>query len=372
MMTPLYTAAVRLQIDRASVRIFEGGNVNPTEGYDMDFMKTQYELLQSRAVAERAATALRLGDDKSFFESRQFSPLAALKSLFVSRSASTTPQGRQADRTRAAAGVILANRAIWPVAGSRLVDVAYTDPDPSRAQRIANALGDAFIAANLDKRFEANAYAKTFLNDQVAQLKLRLEASEKQLLDFGEKEQIVATTEKSSIAENNLAAANTALGNLVSERIKNEQLWSQVAATDATNLPQFLTNKVIEGLRDQKKALTTEYQEKLETFKPAYPIMVQISNKIKEVDRQLVQEAQAIKDSLKAGYEGAKSQEEEMKKQIAMLRGEVLDLQKRSIQYNLIKREVDTNRQLYEGLLQRLKEVDVAGGSAANNVFHRR
>ena len=187
-----------------------------------------------------------------------------------------------------------------PVPGSRLVDVSYTDPDPGRAQRIANALADAFIAANLDKRFEANTYAKTFLNDQVQQLKLRLEASEKELLEFAQKEQIVAVTEKSSIAENNLASANAALGNLVSERIKNEQLWKQVASTDATNLPQFLTNKVIEGLRDQKKALTTEYQEKLETFKPGYPAMVQINNKIKEIDRQLAQEVKAIKESLKA------------------------------------------------------------------------
>ena len=122
-------------------------------------------------------------------------------------------------------------------------------------------------------------------------------------------------------------------------------------------------------MRDQKKALTTEYQEKLETFKPGYPAMVQINNKIKEIDRQLAQEVQTIKESLKASYEGSKSQEAEMKKQIETLRGEVLDLQKRSIQYNSVKREVDTNRKLYEGLLQRLKEVDVAGGSGANNVF---
>ena len=115
--------------------------------------------------------------------------------------------------------------------------------------------------------------------------------------------------------------------------------------------------------------LVTEYQEKLETFKPSYPAMVQINNKIKEIDRQLAAEVKAIKDSLKAAYEASMSQEEEMKKQIETLRSEVLDLQKRSIQYNILKREVDTNRSLYEGLLQRYKEVDVAGGVGANNIF---
>ena len=111
-------------------------------------------------------------------------------------------------------------------------------------------------------------------------------------MDFAEKEQIVAVTEKSSIAENNLASANAALGTLVSERIKNEQLWKQVESADAINLPQLLTNSVIDGLRDKRNALVTEYQEKLETFKPGYPAMVQIKNKIAEIDRQLARRGQ--------------------------------------------------------------------------------
>ena len=97
--------------------------------------------------------------------------------------------------------------------------------------------------------------------------------------------------------------------------------------------------------------------------------MVQINNKIKEIDRQLVSEVKTIKNSLKAAYEASASQEGDMRKQITVLKEEVLDLQKRSIQYNILKREVDTNRSLYDGLLQRYKEVDVAGGAGANNVF---
>jgi polysaccharide biosynthesis transport protein len=369
MMTPLYTSTVRLQIDRNVSRVVENGNITPMEGADFDFLRTQYELLQSRTMAERVVVSLRLGDDVDFLEARQFSIFSYIRSLFSSPEGPSAKAVRRTDREKAAAGVILENRSVRPVAGSRLVEVSYSDPDPARAQRIATALGDAFIASNLDKRFEANAYAKTFLEDQLQHLKLRLEESEKQLLDFAQKEQIVAVNEKSSIAENNLASANAALGNLVSERIKNEQLWKQVASADAINMAQLLTNAVIEGLRAQRNALVTEYQEKRETFKPSYPGMLQITNKIAEIDRQLAHEVQTIKDSLKASFEASKSQEEEMKKQIESLRAAVLDLQKRSIQYNILKREVDTNRSLYEGLLQRQKEVDIAGGVGANNVF---
>ena len=256
-----------------------------------------------------------------------------------------------------------------PIAGSRLVDLDYSDPSPQRAQRIANAYADAFLASNLDKRFQANASAKIFLEDKIKQLKIRLEDSEKRQLAFAQEQQIVDVSDKASIAENNLAAANAALGTLISERTKNEQLWRQTEAADAINLPQLLSNGVIEGLRSKRKQLDIEYQQKSQIFQPAYPAMVQIKNQIDEIDRQLAAEIQTIKASLKAAYESSLAQEEEMKKRIETLKQEVLDLQKRSIQYNTLKREVDTNRELYTSLLQRYKEVDVASGVGANNMF---
>jgi uncharacterized protein involved in exopolysaccharide biosynthesis len=226
--------------------------------------------------------------------------------------------------------------------GSRLV-VSYSDPDPARAQRIAAAYGQAFIASNIDKRFEANSYAKVFLEDQLQQLKLRLERSEKALLDFAQKEQIIQTNDKVSIAESNLAAANGALGALVSERIKNEQLWKRLESGNAINVPQLLSNTVIGGLRAKRSDLVTQYQDKAETFKPGFPAMVQLSNQIAEIDRQLAAEVKTLKNSYKAAYVASLSQEEQMKAWIEGLKREVLDLQKRSIEYNILKREADTN-----------------------------
>ena len=134
----------------------------------------------------------------------------------------------------------------------------------------------AYIASTVDKRFQANSYAKTFLEDQINQLKIRLEESEKAMLNFAEQQKMVEIGEKSSIAENNFAAASAAVGQLDAERIKNEQLWREVENAKAINVPELLSNGVIEALRAQRKALDTEYQEKLESFKPGYPAMVQI------------------------------------------------------------------------------------------------
>ncbi len=361
MASKLYTATLRLQIDRGVTHIVESGNVMPLEGvFDIEFYQTQYQLLQSRSLAERVAALSRYSPDLDP-SAKSTAPGADLPSGRV--------EPEQAARLSAAVGAILAGRAVKPVTGSRLVDVTFTDTDPDRAQRVANAFGEAFVAANLEKRFQANAYAKSFLEDQLQHLKLRLEEAEQAQLAFAEKEQIVATTDKTSIAESNLAAAHTALGGIVAERIKSEQLWRQAQDASGFDIPQILSNRGIEDLRGRRNELATAYQEKAETFGPDYPDMVKLKNKIKEIDRQLGAEIKTIKNSLRSAFEASLNQENEMKQRVETLRQETLDLQKRSIQYNLLKREVDTTRTLYENLLQRYKEVDVAGGVGSNNVF---
>ena len=174
MKTPLYTSTIRLQIDRAADKIVQGGNIRPESNDDDLFMQTQYELLQSQTMAERVASALKLGEDPSFLRPRDFSIIGFFGNLFSS-GATPAQESKKADLQDAASDIVLDNRAVKPVLGSRLVDIGYSDPDPRRAQRIASAYGDAFIASNLDKRFEANSYAKVFLEDQLQQLKLRVE-----------------------------------------------------------------------------------------------------------------------------------------------------------------------------------------------------
>jgi capsular exopolysaccharide synthesis family protein len=351
------------------MRVVDGDAATPTAGGNSgaEFQRTHYELLKSRAMAERVVSSLQLQDDLEFLKPRNILFTRWIMGGF--RSGSGLDEASLSARQAAATGIVTSNISVQPVTGSRLVKLSFSDPGQQRAQRIANAYADSYVASNLDKRFEANSYAKLFLDDQIKQLKLRLEESEKALLRFAETEKIVQTTDKGSIAESNLAAANVALGQLVSERIRNEQTWRQVKDTSEIGLPQLLSNQVIDGLRERSKDLRREYQEKLSTFKPSYPAMVEISTKIKEINRQLAAEIFTVKSSLKAAYESSLNQEKEMRATIEQLRIEVLDLQKKSIRYNMLQREVETNRGLYNSLLQRYKEVDIASGVGTNNIF---
>jgi len=370
--TPLYSATVRLQIDREPAKIVEGGVATSGAG-EADFLRTQFELMRSSSVAERVVNLASLADDRDFLTPKQVSVWSIVRGMLPGGGAPTAAgqpvsADTSADRGRAV-GLVMENLSVRPVAGSRLVDVTYTDPSPQRAQKVAAAFGEAFVASTLDKRFEANAFAKAFLQDQTQQLKNRLEESERSLLDFAQKEQIEVVTERASIAETNLAQANAALTAVITERIKNEQSWKQLQSAKALDLPQLLTNSVIDGLRGKRKLLEADYDEKLELFKPAYPMMVEIKNKMNEIDRQIKVEVGVIKDSYQNAYEALRAQEGEFQARVETLKKEVLDLQNRSVRYNILKREVDTNRTLYNDLLQRYKQVDIAGGVGANNVF---
>lgn len=364
--TPLYSASTRIQIDRDANQVVDGGITTPAET-GSDFLRTQYELLHSRSLAERVVSNLQLASDESLFAPRNKSLTDLAMEILRPPQDGYLPS--VAARSEWATGIVSANIAIKPVQGSRLVDLVYTDPSPERAQRVVNAYADAYIAANLDKRFEANAYARTFLDDQIQQIKIRMNESEQALIDFTEREKSIDVSDKAPITEDNLAAANAALGTIVSDRMQNEQSWRQIENAEDINLPQFVSNAVIDGLRARRNALVTDYEEKLATFKPSYPAMVQISNRIAEVDRQLASEVKTIKATAKAAYDASVARERDMQNRIEQLRADVLESQKKGIRYKILKNEVDLNRTMYSNLLQRYKEVDIAGGVGTNNVF---
>jgi succinoglycan biosynthesis transport protein ExoP len=366
--TPLYASQVRVTIDRVA-NVVGGPDTSP--GYsDYEFMQTQFEILQSRTMAERVVSALNLGQDEDFLKSEEsFSIVQSVKGLVSNRA--SDKRRSEKDRAERAINIVLGNRRVQPVTNTRLVAVKYTDTDPGRAQRIANAYADAYVSTNIDKRFQANDSAKVFLEDKIAQMKQRVEESETTLVEFAQEQQIVAVDvdDKTSVGESNLAAANAELATLSSERIKNENLWRQAEQADSINVPQLLQDSALQTLLTKRTELKIEYEQKRKTFKPAYPAMVDLRAQLDEIKRQIGYQLKSLKQSLKASYESLLAREEAQKARVVELKKELLELQKGSIKFNMVKRDVDLNRDLYTSLLKRYKQVDVASGVGTNSVF---
>lgn len=368
LMTPIYQATASIQIDRETIKVLDVGAIQMPEekGFSYEFDKTQYELLTSRSLAKRVATTLSLVDDERFNQQTRPSLRSLIKNLIFGSRDGVTPTIE--GRLNQTVNRLSASTVVSPVPESRIFLITASHPNPEIAQRVANGYADVFIANSLDRRFEANSYARKFLEERLEQLKVRLEESEKQLVKYAEEKGIISLGDNKSLADADLEAINNKLSELRNERIKQELLWKQAEAADGISLKEILESKTVQENRKLRTELAAEYQQKLGLYKPAYPAMVQLHNQITELDHQLDIEIKAIKTAIKTSYEGALQAEELLKRQLEAGKSTVVDQRNRSIQYNILQREVDTNRSLYDGLLQRYKEIGIAGGVGTNNV----
>lgn len=152
------------------------------------------------------------------------------------------------------------------------------------------------------------------------------------------------------------------------ERIRAESRYQEMLASEFESLPQILESKVIQELKQRRVSLQTERSELARLFKPDYPAMLQLASKIEEVDAEIAREVDSFRDSIKMEFQTRLREEVKLQESIAATREEILQLEESSTDFTTLKREVDTNRELYDGLLQRMKEVGVAAGSASNNI----
>ncbi len=382
LVTPsIYRATAILQIDSEQMQIMQVQGITPVQGgYDMDYYNTQYELLKSRALAERVAEDMNLaGSD--IFQRLQTPPLSQrLRQMLrlgtpspavaAGKNGAQSSSNTQASDLRDAAGLVLGGLLITPVRNTHLVRINYDSAIPSFSAKVANAVADGFIASSLDRQLGASSYAKKYLEDQLAQLTSRLEDSERALVELAQKEKIVPTATGSSLVGQNLLDLNASLAKAQDQRIRAESRWNQAKAAGDGALPADMLNNdtVLRGLQDNLGKIQADYQDKLQTFKADYPTMLALKGQIDAVKDQIKVALANIRASVRAEYDAAAAQEKMLVAELSSLRTQALEVDSRSIQYNILKRDADTNRQLYAALLQRYKEVGMAGGVKASNL----
>ncbi len=357
--TRVYRAEATISINTSSVEVMGNANgVQPRMRNEDQFLQTQFGLLKSRSLAERVARNLALGSDPNFVRGGR------------------TPEARQLS----AVFRLMGNFAIAPVRGSNLVTLGYSDPDPNRAMRIVNSFASGFIDSTTEQRYNATAFARSFLQNRLNQTRARLEESERQLVAYAQQKGIVQLdqggggggqtggkggdgptgTAGDSLSSQSLLSLNGALSGAINDRIAAEQRYRQALANPSSG--EVMQDSTVQALRAERAKLEADYREELGTYQADYPDMVAKRARIDQIDKSLAQEGGDVASSLRSAYLAAKGREADLAAQVTALRGNVLDLRNRGIGYTILQRDVDTNRTLYDALLQRYKEVGVVGG----------
>lgn len=373
LMTPKYTANATVEISREASKVTDFQGVEREASVaDQEFYQTQYGLLQSRSLSERVASQLRLVDDPKFFELFGVSDRDPAFQLVNGR----YPASGRAARQRTAGEVLLKQLSITPVRLSRLVNIYFTSPDPAFSSKVANAWAENFIQTNLERKIQATSYGRNLLQQQLGQLKDRLDESQRQLVAYASAQRIInlpaqsggdgRTTVERSIVADDLAALNASLAQATADRIQAEARYEQAGRSGAST--EALRNQAINSLRQRRAELAADYQKLMTQFEPGYPAAKAIQSQIDQLDRSIGREEGRVSGSLQADYRESVERERALQARVESLKASYLDLRRRSIQYNIYQQEVDTNRALYDGLLQRFKEIGVAGGVGVNNV----
>lgn len=373
LMTPQYASTVRLEISRDTARVtnIEGVERETSIG-DQEFYQTQYGLLRATGLAERVAEDLGITEDREFFAS-------------FGREQGFDETGQVADRTaraeqrRELAGeVLLEHLTVGPVRGSSLVDVTVTTPDPALSQRIATAWAESFIALSMERRLDASSYARDFLEKRIEALRGTLEGSERRAVEFATQEGIFNLPQAPSGDEqgsgvvdrspltDRLETLNQALAVATAERIAAQSQLAALARADASS--EALGNPALNELRRQRSEVSAEHAKVSSEFGPAYPKVKALGDQLAEIDASITREVGRVRQSLGQTYQAAARHEGALNAQVAGLKGQLNDVRRRSIQYNIYLRDADTNRELYDSLLQRYKEIGVAGNVQDNNI----
>jgi succinoglycan biosynthesis transport protein ExoP len=359
---PVYRASAVLQIDKENPNLLSFRDFLGVDNEDEYYLETAYKNLQSRTLARRVIDRLQLDRIPEFTTGSKTAWFGAV----------TPPKQINDDiwvdpKMKRVIENFLKRLAVNPVRRSRWVEITFESYDPVIAARVVNALASGYIENNLEVKFEATSKASEMISQQLTGLKVKLEKSEEDLQRYAKENSLLLLDEKQSMAAQKLKQLQEELTKAEGDLFQKQAVYNRIKNGEPA-VPGMLENKLYQDLSSRLADLRAQYAELRVKFTPEYPRAKQLEKQITELAASLEGErdslAQRIVDEFKSSEDRAKL----LREAVGVLEREFNQMGEKSIQYNILKREVDTNRQVYEGMLQRLKEAGVSAGMKASNI----
>ena len=387
--TPIYEARVQLLIEpeNRSVMSLQQAADPYYVGYDDYYYQTRYSVLKSRGLARRTIEALKLSESPEFGggaarvpRKRSFSitgtvagAIGWMRSL-VSPAPPKAPDASASGETARQSGIVdafLGRLTVSPVANSRLVFISIASPNPEMAAKLANAHASQYIEQNLQSRFLSTKEASDWLAEQLATERKRLEESELALQKYRETGNAVALEDQQNIVVQRLTDLNAAYTKARTERIEKEALYSQLKGLQndqsaLDSFPAILSNTFIQQLKTQLTDLLR--QQAQSPFGEKHPEMVKLTSAIQSAEARLAGEIAKVVQSVRNEFLSAEAQERSLASALEAQKGDALALNRTGIEYGVLRREAESNRQIYDALMQRSKETGITGELKTSNI----
>ncbi len=367
---PEYESSSSVQYDFQPQRIVEGGEIRDgVKGPEVQrYLESQVALLQSQKLANRVIDDLQLDTNESFLLAMNVEPTADVSS----------GSGSEVGLRRQVSGALLSNIDVSLPFNSNVMTISFSSPDSGTAIRIASAYAENLISGNLEQQFEANSYAREFLEKEIQDAKAQLEASERAVLEYAKISSIIDASDgfatndgestPKSITTTNLLAINSAATEARTQRIKAEERWQQARKTPLMQLPAVVSNPAIQALQAERTKQYNRNQELSARYGPEHPLFQETSGQLNTIDGQIRKMAEDIRSVIRDEFEIAQNQEKALSRDLDQLKNLTVAEKEKRVQLNLLNREVDTERALYQSLLERFKQISTQSAIVTNNI----
>src|SRR5712692_3415109 len=358
-MQPVYEATTRLVIERENANILPFQEGTPSDFYIHveNYIETQAKILQSETLALQTIKSTHLTNHPEFGGQQN-----------KKASVSTTAGGNGSIERPPNLGAFLWRLSVKRVPNTRLLDVKFESTDPQLAARVVNAHIENYIEQNFRSKFEAATAASKWMTSQLNELKMKVEKSEEARLSYERQSQIWTIDEKQNITTQKLSDLNKEVTAAQAERMQKEANYELARSGNIDAVPAVRDSGMIQDMIKKESELSAQYSEALSQYGPNYPKVQRIKAQLKELEQSVAREKSNVINRIESEYRASRQREMLLSQALDKQKAEANQMAGRLVQFNILKREAETNKQLYDGLLQKLKEAGIAAGLRSSNI----
>ena len=356
-MKPVYVATAKIEIDR------ENTNILPFQGADSfdymvdldNYIETQSRVLTSETLALQTIRNTSLNSNPEFAGDGGSEAIAT----GTLKNQKLPPE----------IGAFLGSLSVRRIPNTRLVEVSFESTDPQSAARILNAHLDNYVEQNYKSRYEATTDASKWLQSELDELSVKVRRSEDARIEYERNNQIWTVDDKNNnVTTQRLADLNKELTDAQSDSLKKQALFEFAKSGDVDAVPQIRDNTVLQEMQKRRADLAVQYTDAVNQYGPNFPKVLRLQAQMKELEEQMVRERKGIIEQLESDYREAKQHEDLLGRALDEQKAEANVMSEKMIQYNILKREAEANKALYDSLQTKLKEAQISSGLKSSNI----
>jgi polysaccharide biosynthesis transport protein len=366
---PVYQATAQVLIDRDTPNVLPSKEVVDLGQGAADYYLTQYQLLQGRVLATKVVERLGLQKSPEFETGFLMSPWERFQRRVLGRAPALVDKDGMPLSPAVAA--FRSRLVVDPVPGSRLVNLRFSAYDPKIAAQAVNTLAQLYIEQSLEFRYTQSSEATGWLSQRLTEQQAKVEQAERALQEYREKEGLVNLEERQGLADQKLTAFGAAASEARTARIAKQTVFERMRSTPTAELatsPLVLSNAVIQRLRSRLAELQAEQARLSDSLGDKHPDMIRVRAEAKAAEDKIAAEIQDILRSVESDYRTAVQQEEGLQANFEAAKKEALEINRKAIEYGVLKREVESNQQLFQNLMNRTKETGLEAELKSTNI----